>query len=332
MKSMKTLYKTIKITAGVFLLALLAVSCIPEQQSMGDAGQTVIKVYPPNESGFKLIVLDASNQPQSFGMVEVRRDAANEADLNSTSTVELTFDATGGILNAYNTKNGTSFITLPTAVHTTTPALTGGKVSLVFGPGEFVKELVLTVPNAYAIDMSKTYALAYKMTVSGTGVRSLTSSDSLVIQVMPKNEYDGMYDSEGSFNHPASGGEDWLQDDTYDRWFAYTGADAKEGITSSATSIDCWAGDVGYDMVLDVLPTTIDVGGVAMKQVTVFIVPRPSDHGMFTATEAPQTPGLPCNYYDHVNKKFVLYYYYGTAPNRRKVYEELTYAGVRSTK
>ncbi|MBG0858280.1 MAG: DUF1735 domain-containing protein [Bacteroidales bacterium] len=329
---MKTLYKTIRITAGVVLLALLAVSCLPEQQSMGDAGTTIVKAYPANESGFKLIVLDASNQPQSFSMVEVRRDAANQTDLNSTTTVELTFDANGGILNTYNTKHGTNYITLPTSVHTTAPALTGGKVSLVFGPGDFVKELTLNVPNAYAIDMSKTYALAYKMTVTGTGVRSLTSSDSLVIQVMPKNEYDGLYDSEGSFNHPASGGEDWVQDDTYDRWFSYVGADAKEGITSGANTIDCWAGDVGYDMVLTVLATTIDVGGVAMKQVNVFVVPRPNDHGMFTATEAPQTPGLPCNYYDHINKKFVLYYYYGTAPNRRKIYEELTWAAVRPVK
>jgi hypothetical protein len=43
---MKTFYKTIKIAAGVFLLAALAVSCLPEQQSMGDAGQTLIKFNP----------------------------------------------------------------------------------------------------------------------------------------------------------------------------------------------------------------------------------------------------------------------------------------------
>jgi hypothetical protein len=325
---MKTLHNKIKIAVGVFLLAVLMVSCVPEQQSMGDAGQTLVKVLPANESGFKLLVLDAKSTPQSFPMVEIRKDIANTADLNSTTTVDLTFDQSGAILAKYNSDNGTNFVTLPTSVHTTTPALTGGKVTLTFGPGEFAKEMVLTVPNALLIDMSKTYALAYKMTVSGTGIRSTTSSDSLVIQVMPKNQYDGWYDATGSFNHPSSGGEGWVQDDTYDRFFEFTGADGKEGITSGATKIDTWAGDVGYDMSLTVLSTTIDVHGTAMPQVQVDILTRP-DYGMFTATEEPQTVGEPCNYYNTTTKTFVLYYYYGSAPNRRKIYEELKYVGPR---
>jgi hypothetical protein len=313
---MKTFHNKIKIAIGILLLAVIAVSCLPKEESMGNAGQTIVKILPANESGFKLIVLDPSNQPQSFAMVEVRRDVANSADLNATTTVELTFDATGGILNAYNAKNGTSFVTLPTTVHTTSPALSGGKVSLVFGPGDFAKEMRLTVPNAFLIDMSKTYALAYKMTVSGAGIRSKSSSDSLVIQVMPKNAYDGLYDSEGSFNHPASGGTAWVQDDVYDRYFSFTGADAKEGITASATTINCWAGDVGYDMVLEVLATTRVIGGR-------------TNFGQYTVCEEPEVPGDPCNYYDPIDKKFVLYYYYvgGTGP--RKIYEELTWISKR---
>ena len=33
---MKTFYKSMKLAVGVFLMAVLAVSCLPEQQSMGE--------------------------------------------------------------------------------------------------------------------------------------------------------------------------------------------------------------------------------------------------------------------------------------------------------
>jgi hypothetical protein len=96
---MKTLYNTIKIAAGVFLLSALAVSCIPEQESMGGAGQTIIKLNPES---FSLVPFDAKSTAQTGVLFEVRRDANNEAALNSTSTVTLQYDTDGAILDKYN--------------------------------------------------------------------------------------------------------------------------------------------------------------------------------------------------------------------------------------
>ena len=52
---MKTIHN-IKIAIGVLFIAALAVSCLPETETMGDAGQTLVKMYP---SGFKLVPFDA---------------------------------------------------------------------------------------------------------------------------------------------------------------------------------------------------------------------------------------------------------------------------------
>ena len=182
-----------KIIAGVFLLAIIAVSCIPEQQSMGSAGQTLVKLTPMD--GFAVTALDPTNQSQTKAMFEVRRDVHNSSALNSTTTVELTFDADTSILNAYNDENETEFIPLPTSLHSTTPALSGGKLTVTFEPGENIKSITITVPNAFNFDFSKSYALTYEVTsVTGTGILSEAASAQIVCQVLAKNKYDGIYE------------------------------------------------------------------------------------------------------------------------------------------
>jgi len=188
---MKTFYKTIKIAAGVFLLAALAVSCLPEQQSMGDAGQTLVKLNPAD---FSLLALDAKTTAQKGVLFEVRRDANSETALNSATTVILDYDVSGEILAKYNEANETEFIPLPASLGTTSPAVTAGKITLEFAAGDFMKAIELNVPNASTFDFTKQYAFAFKLTsVSGTGVKSLAVNDTIVAQVLVKNKYDGKY-------------------------------------------------------------------------------------------------------------------------------------------
>ena len=189
---MKTLHKKIESIIGLVLLAIVAVSCLPETQSMGDAGQTLIKITPT--SGFAVSALDPINTPQSQVLFELRRDVHSEAALNTQTTVELIFDASGSILDAFNDDNDTEFEPLPTSLHTTTPALTGGKMTITFAPGENIKSIMVNVPNAFNFDFSKQYALAYTIgTVTGTGKLSEAASHEIVVQVLAKNKYDGIY-------------------------------------------------------------------------------------------------------------------------------------------
>lgn len=187
MKNMKTL----KIATGVLFIAALMVSCVPKSETMGDAGQTLVKLSP---SGFTLLALDAKTSAQTGVLFEVRRDVHSQAALNSATTVVLTFDTDTSLLKQYNEDEETEFIPLPVSLATTTPALTAGKVTLQFGPGEFSKAITVSVPNATLFDFSKQYALAYTLTeVSGTGVISEGSDKTVIAQVLVKNKYDGKY-------------------------------------------------------------------------------------------------------------------------------------------
>ncbi len=188
---MKALYMKLKITAGVFLLAILAVSCVPEQESMGDAGQTLVKLNP---EGFKLVPFNVVSSAQSAAMFEVRRDINSVDALNSTTTVTLKVDNT--LLTAYNTEHSTSFEPLPVSLATTEPApAADGTVILTFNAGDFAKALIVKVPNSTLFDFSKQYALGYKIvSVSGTGKLSEAVGKEIVVQVGVKNKYDGVYE------------------------------------------------------------------------------------------------------------------------------------------
>jgi hypothetical protein len=198
---MKTIHN-IEIAIGVLCIAILAASCVPESQTMGDAGQTLVKLYP---GGFKLVAFDAKSISQSALLFEVRRDVNNEAALNSTTTVELTLDQ--AVLDAYNTANGTHFVLLPTNLGTTNPTVTSGKMTITFSPGEFAKSIVITCPNTNGFDFSKSYAFGFKVTsVSGTGTLSQAVSDKVVAQVLVKNAFDGKYLMKGFIMRPGDTG------------------------------------------------------------------------------------------------------------------------------
>lgn len=188
---MKKVYKSLKIVAGTLLLSALAVSCLPEPESMGDAGQTLVKVSPAD---FSLLALDAKSTAQSGVLFEVRRDVNSTTALASTTSAVLEFDASGAILEKYNEVNETNFEPLPASLGTTNPALTNNKIVVEFGNGDFSKSIILNVPNAAAFDFSKQYAFAFRLTeVTGTGVKSKAVNDTIVAQVLVKNKYDGKY-------------------------------------------------------------------------------------------------------------------------------------------
>jgi hypothetical protein len=186
---MKTFQNIFKVLLGVCLLGLFTVSCLPEQESMGDAGQTLIKFTPAD---FNLIALDAKTTSQSADMFIVRKDANSSAALNTQTVVVLKKD--DALLTAYNTENETSFVPLPTSLATVSPTpATNGDITLTFAPGDAAKVVTVTVPNASNFDFSKQYAFAYKLTMSGEGIISQGTSDVIVVQVLVKNKYDGIY-------------------------------------------------------------------------------------------------------------------------------------------
>jgi hypothetical protein len=203
---MKTLHK-INISLCVLFFAFFATSCLPEQESIGDAGHTFVKLHP---SVYNMLAFDAKAVPQTGILFEVRRDVPNEKDLKSTTTVVLAYDTDGGILDKYNLDNETEFIPLPTTLGTVTPAITAGKVTVEFASGDAGKAVTIAVPNAANFDFSLNYALAFKVeSVSGTGTLSAAVNDTVVVEILAKNKWDGIYTATGTFEDYITG-PTWL--------------------------------------------------------------------------------------------------------------------------
>jgi hypothetical protein len=185
-------------------MTLFVVSCIPEQESIGDAGQTYIKLFP---AGFKLVAVNAQATTQTVVLFEIRRDPNSSAALNTATTVVIQFDTDTAILDAYNAAHSTTFIPLDPSLATTLPALVSGKITFNFEPGVASMPLKAVIPNSAGFDFGKKYALAYKLlSVSGTGVISEAVGDEVVVQVMAKNKYDGKYKMKGWIMRPGDTG------------------------------------------------------------------------------------------------------------------------------
>jgi hypothetical protein len=230
---MKTLHK-INISLSVLFFALLAVSCVQKQESIGDAGETYVKLFP---DGFTLVPFNAAATAQTGVLFEVRRDVNSAAKLNTAATAVLKFDTDNAILDDYNTVNETDFITLPLNLGTTDPAPVAGTITLNFAPGEFSKPIVINIPNASIFDFTKHYALAYKLTeVSGGGVKSAATSETVVAQVLIKNKYDGKY--EVTANSPMVD----VANAALTGWYPFT----FELQTSGEFSVKCYLTDPGY--------------------------------------------------------------------------------------
>jgi hypothetical protein len=199
---MKTLHK-INISLCVLFCALLTVSCIKKQETIGDAGHTFVKLNP---SVYNMLAFDAKAVPQDGILFEVRRDVPNTKDLKTSTTVVLKYDADTAILNKYNEANETSFIPLPTTLGTVTPAITGGTVTVEFGSGDIGKTVNIAVPNAANFDFSKNYALAFTIaSVTGTGTLSAAVNDTVVVEILAKNKWDGIYIATGVFTDYVNG-------------------------------------------------------------------------------------------------------------------------------
>ncbi|MGC1392565.1 MAG: DUF1735 domain-containing protein [Bacteroidales bacterium] len=194
---MKPIHNKIKFAIGILVIATIVISCLPKQESMGGAGQTLVKLFP---SVYNLLPFDAITTPQTGILFEVRRDIPSNAALNTTTTVVLKYDADTAIMNHYNSVNGTSYEPLPAELGTVTPAITNGIMTINMAAGDFSQSITVNVPSAGNFDFSKHYALAFCVqSVSGTGTLSAGVNDTILCEVLAKNQWDGVYTVTGSF-------------------------------------------------------------------------------------------------------------------------------------
>lgn len=216
--------KLIQFIVCLFSLVFLVSSCVKEgKDELGTAGKTIVKFYPAETN---LVTFKPIAEPQTGSMFEVRKDVHSSSSLNATTTVTVKWDGNSKMLDAYNAKlvkawvaaglekdppvdrdpadyDGPVYTLIDKDLYYLDPVPTAldSTVTFTFGPGEIGKRLVINVPDASQFDFALKYAMAFKMTtVTGAGVKTQASIDTIVVQLLALNKYDGLYLLKGVHN------------------------------------------------------------------------------------------------------------------------------------
>ena len=183
-----------KSLAIVAMLSLVFGACKKANVAppLGDAGLTLVKILGGSTPAAVVKKpVDFVNTPTKLLMIELRRDIPNETELNKTMIVTVKDDTAA--VRAANP----AYLNLPTAWFTvqTDGIKTGGQGgtwTFTFKPGEFAKEIYITIPNATLFNPSSLYGLGFTILTADAGGR-ISSQKSVVVEIGAKNSYDGIY-------------------------------------------------------------------------------------------------------------------------------------------
>jgi hypothetical protein len=274
------------INQAILFLTILAVgaSCIKEEdynKGIVNNEKTIIKL-PQAAEEISSIALDAVNETIETSILEVRKDAVSQAELNSNTTVKLKKNA--NLITAYNAAHGTSYVEFSGFQAGAGSTYDGTTWILPFSSGEFVKFVKLKF-NPSTLDLSKKYALGFTVTETDNGM--ISSQKDALVEIAIKNKYHGTYQATGTFMHPTAG------DRPID--------ELKELVTTGPNSVRAPLGDLGgagYYMILTV-----------------------NADNTVTITKSGVTPNIDQtwgpNTYNPATKTFDLFYSYNTAAPRK---------------
>ena len=187
-----------KIIPAIAVIAILFSSCDKpnEVDPIGDRGQTLVKIL---DGGSPVAVIkkpvDFVPTPTKVLAIEIRRDVANNADLNKTMTVVIKDDTAAVRLANPN------YVILPSNFYTIqseAPKVggSGGTFTFTFQPGEFAKQIYITIPNATVLNPSTLYGLGFSV-VSASAGGVISVSKTAVVEIGAKNPWDGVYQVTG---------------------------------------------------------------------------------------------------------------------------------------
>ncbi len=180
------------------LVALLFTACDKTAITapLGDAGLTLVTILEGGSPATLIkdpIAFVTTPTTLTKGVVDIRREVANAADLAKTMTVIIKDDTAA--VRAANP----AYVNFPTAYYTLTVAdgVTkvggiGGTFTFTFKPGEFAKQIYINIPNATLLDPSTLYGLGFTITSVDAGGKIATAK-SVVVEIGAKNKWDGKY-------------------------------------------------------------------------------------------------------------------------------------------
>jgi hypothetical protein len=186
------------------LSALLFTACkkVEVAKDAGSTGQVLIKIANADQN-YALLNIDYVNTDQKLLLLDLRRDVANNTQLNQSVTVTIMLDT--ALLNKYNLDNGSNVLQLDGTLFSlvgATPTGTPGVWTVTFAPGEFAHPVYIDIPNAQLISLLSRNAIPFTMYVSNPadGARVGFDQRQVVVEIGAKNKYDGVYKITGGTN------------------------------------------------------------------------------------------------------------------------------------
>jgi hypothetical protein len=193
--------------AVLAMTALVLLSCtkVDVQGSIGDAGQTLVKILNGGPTTAATVVnnpIDFVNAPVTLLGADIRRDIPNNSELQQVMNITVKDD------QALVAATVPGDLIMPEAWYTVGSATpktggAGGTYKIVLQPGEFAKQIYITVPNATLLDPSLKYALGFTITAADANGK-ISVNKSIVIEIGAKNAYDGLYEDTWTNYHPTS--------------------------------------------------------------------------------------------------------------------------------
>lgn len=183
-----------KIFATVAMSSLIFTACDKAKVStpLGDNGQTLVKLLNGGTpAAISKMPVDFVATPTTVLAIDLRRDIPSETELNKTMIVTVKDDTAA--VRAANP----GYLRMPSSWYTITadavkPTVVGGTYTFTFKPGEFAKQVYITIPNATLMDPSSLYAFGYTITTADANGK-ISTQKSVVVEIGAKNNYDGIY-------------------------------------------------------------------------------------------------------------------------------------------
>jgi hypothetical protein len=236
---------TVKYYSFIAAMAFLCISCVKDdvKNKLTTEGSTYLKFLEAPENDFFFAPF---TDVKTVDLFSLRKQAANNASLNSITTATLNLDSS--LIDDYNTNNSDTYELLPDSLYTLGSAFTksGTTYTTTFNAGDFAKEFNISL-NGAKWNLAHKYALG--LTIASAGNDKIDADQhSILILIAIKNQWAGTYTSNGYLYHPASPR-------------AITDL-VKNLVTAGPSSVTCDLGDLGasgYKALFTIDPVTNNV-------------------------------------------------------------------------
>lgn len=184
-----------KMLLALAALVIIASSCekVKSITPTTTQGKTYVKILKGGDASPAPVVknpIDFVPVPAKLLVVDLRREIPTSDELNKTVNVTIKDDTAA--VRAANP----AYVQMPIAWYTiqgdgVKTGGQGGTYSFTFKPGEFAKQIYVTIPDATILNPSALYGLGFTITSADGGVT--IREKSVVVEIGAKNPYDGVY-------------------------------------------------------------------------------------------------------------------------------------------